>query len=183
MQRQLVYRDKIEMRFLVMLIFAILLGPSLIAESYSVAIEKKNIDESAIEVGPSGAVGVSPPKLTKISQENGTRIFMQILVRDPHGNLVGYAEGYPAVMNLNAVISWIEPKSTKSFFIKDDKMYELMKFINPVTYVQSTFLSSYYVKYTVNGTSTLALNLLIDAIPMSPGDTAFIYWTIMRPVG
>ncbi len=45
---------------------------------------------------------------------NGTIVFMQSIIRNSEGQLVGYMEGYPQVFYLDVLIDWFEASAEKS---------------------------------------------------------------------
>lgn len=112
--------------------------------------------------------------------KNPPQIFMQIQLRDADGHLVGYIEGYPQIFYLDRVIDWVEPLAHKSTILKDGERHEVMQYAGSLDWFEAQTMGGYFLKLPINGKTTTALYFHHDSFHILPGDTAHVFWTVIR---
>lgn len=145
------------MRVLITVLFSVVFTGLLIGSSYADTVKEKNNDD--------------------------VEIFMQIVLRNSDGTLIGYIEDAPQqIFYVDQVIDWVEPKANKSIIIKDGKKFEMLKFNDKLNWSETKTMGGYYLNVPINGKMVNGMYFNFDSFYILPGDTAQIFWTIFRPV-
>ena len=146
-----------DMKILIILLFFVLFAGLLTEYSYAETNKEKNNDN--------------------------VKIFIQIVLRNSDGTLVGYIEGIPQeIYNIDQVIDWMEPQANKSIIIKDGKKFEMLQFKDKFSYSKTKTFGGYFLKVPLNGRNVNGMYFSFDSFYILPGDTAQIFWTVFRPV-
>ena len=125
-------------------------------------------------------IGNSYGQTTEAQKTKGsTEVFIQIQLRNSDGTLVGYVEGNPQIFYLDQVINWVEPRSHKSTIVKDGEIFELMQFEDKLSWSEAQSMGAYFL-ILPEGT---ALYFHHDSFLVLPGDTAQVFWTVIRSSG
>jgi len=116
---------------------------------------------------------------------NGTIVFMQSIIRNSEGQLVGYMEGYPQVFYLDALIDWLEPRAEKSIVTINGKTYEMLHSKDGSNWSVFRSYGAYYLTLPIgdDGVKKTVIYFHQDSFIVLPGDTLQIYYTILRPIG
>lgn len=105
----------------ILLFFVVLLAANSIENSHSEIAEKTGSTSETDLTTTTGTLGaISPTGDTNEQKtQRNTEVFIQILLRNSDGQLVGYIEGYPQIFYFDQVIDWVEPRAHKSTIIKE----------------------------------------------------------------
>ncbi len=106
--------------------------------------------------------------------------FMQMLVHDSNGQLVGYTEGQPQILYRNNLIKWVELKSQKTIIKQGEKSFELMQYQEKILLDKAQTSGAYFFKQPIDGDMKTFLYFHHDSFHLFPGDTATILWTVTR---
>ncbi len=145
----------IGMKISIMLLFSVVFAGLLIGCSYAQTNEEKNNDD--------------------------VEIFMQIVLRNSDGILVGYIEGTPQIFHIDQIIDWVEPKANKSTIIKDGKKFEMLQFGNKFSWSETPTMGAYFLKIPINGKTVNGMYFHFDSFHISSDDTVQVFWTVFRP--
>jgi hypothetical protein len=146
-----------DMKILIILLFFVLFAGLLTEYSYAETNKEKNNDN--------------------------VKIFIQIVLRNSDGTLVGYIEGIPQeIYNIDQVIDWMEPQANKSIIIKDGKKFEMLQFKDKFSYSKTKTIGGYRLDIPINDKTVHGLYFFYDSIYVSPDDTAQIFWTAIIPL-
>ena len=170
------------MKTLSILLFFVLFSPTVIENSYSEITEKTgstSVTSLANTTGTLEAINSMADTNEQKIQTN-TEIFIQILLRDSGGHLVGYIEGYPQIFYLDQVINWVEPQAHKSTIIKEGERHEIMQFEDKLSWSEAQTMGAYFLRLSIDDTMRTALYFHHDSFHVQPGDTAQIFWTVIR---
>jgi len=123
-------------------------------------------------------------KETSNNTEAATKsvFFMQMLVHDSNGQLVGYTEGYPQILYRNNLIKWVELKSQKTIIKQGEKSFELMQYQDKVLVNKIQTSGAYFFKQPIDGNMKTFLWFHHSSFHLLPGDTATLLWTVTRSV-
>ena len=148
------------MKILIMLLFFVLFAGLLTEYSYAEINKEKNKDD--IEV------------------------FMQTVLRNSDGILVGYTEGTPHVYYPDQLIDWVESRANKSTIIKDGKKFEMLQVETKFRWYETDpkngfAMGASFLNLPINGQTANILYFNHDSFNTSPGDTAQVFWTMFRP--
>jgi len=126
--------------------------------------------------------GTSPTaQISEQKNQSDTKVFIQILLRDSEGHLIGYSEGYPQIFYLDEVISWVEPRAQKSTIIKEGESREILQFEDGLSWSYAQTMGAYFLKLPAGGTAdATALYYYHDSFHVQPGDRGQVFWTIIR---
>ena len=161
------------------MLFCIVLSPIFVKDAYGVDTGAKSSLGSSIEAGADNIVNY---KITGAKRaESSVYLFLQIEIRNSHGDLIGYIEGKPGVFNLDELMKWLEPQAQKRTIIKGVQHYELTQYTHIVTYSRFDSMSAYFLNEEINGAPVTIMFLDHDSVLMSPGDKAVVFWTVIRP--
>lgn len=166
----------------ILLFFVALFSTSVIENSYSQITEKTGSTSETSLTPTTGTLGAINPTVDTNEQktQSNTEIFIQILLRDSDGHLVGYIEGYPQIFYLDQVINWVEPQAHKSTIIKDGERREMMQYEDKLSWSEAQTMGAYYLNVSIGGTMTTGLYFHHDSFHVQPGDTAQVFWTVIR---
>lgn len=157
-----------------------LFGPILFQNSSS---QISGASDQTGSTGPSGAIGQGDFEVTGVQKTQSITVFMQIKFYNSAGQLVGYTEGEPQIFNLDKVISWVEPISHKSTIIKGKQSLELAQLSDSIGWSDAETMGAYFLDQPVNGKMTNVLYFSHDSIYASAGDTAEVFWTVIKSSG
>jgi len=143
-----------------MLIFVMFLSIIFVGNSYGQTKESSNNTEAATK----------------------SVVFMQILVHDSNGQLVGYSEGQPQIFYLDYLIKQIEPLSNKTIIKQGEKSFELMQYQEKILLDKAQTSGAYFFIYPIDGDMKTLLYFHHDSFHLLPGDTATILYTVTRSV-
>ena len=112
-------------------------------------------------------------------------VLLQIVLRDSNGSLVAYIETDQFIsispLELNRFLD-NQTQTRKEFFIKDDKKYESHiwevkneKYNKQHTYAATNLLDTYQNEFVE------LFRMRHDSFQVQPGDTAKLFWTVIRP--
>jgi hypothetical protein len=118
---------------------------------------------------------------SKEEKNSDVEIFMQIVLRNSNGNLIGYAEGTPQIFYPQEVLEWVEQRAEKSTNVKDSKKTTMLQFNDYVSWTKSESMGAYFVKLPVNDDIVTVLYFHFDSFHVVEGDTAQIFWTVLMP--
>ena len=163
---------------LILLFFFTLLSPIIAQHAYSESTGAKGPLGSSVEAGAAGLVGYTVTGAKR--SESSVYVFLQVEIRNSHGDLIGYIEGKPAIFNVDELIKWLEPQSQKRTIIKGGESYELMQYIHILSYSKFDSMSAYFLSEKIDGTTVYLMFFDHDSILMSPGDKAQVFWTLIR---
>ena len=123
-------------------------------------------------------------KETSNNTEAATKsvIFIQMLVHDSNGQLVGYSEGQPQIFYRNDLIKWVESHSQKTIIKQGEKSFELMQYQDKVLVNKIQTSGAYFFRQPIDGDMKTFLYFHFDSFHLFPGDTATILWTVTRSV-
>ena len=123
-------------------------------------------------------------KETSNNTEAATKsvFFMQMLVHDSNGQLVGYTEGQPQIFYLDYLIKQIEPLTHKTIIKQGEKSFELMQYQEKIFLDKTQTSGAYFFKQPIDGDMKTFLYFHHDSFHLLPGDTATILWTVTRSV-
>ena len=116
-------------------------------------------------------------------EDNGIYTLVQIEIRDPNQNLVGYIEtdriAYQSLEEFFGILDDMStnPENTKIMSI-DNKKYQVITGVGDETYSSDTILSMSGI--TNNGKGLLAANY--DGFTLKAGDQVITTWTMIRLV-
>jgi len=128
-------------------------------------------------------IGSSYAETTKEKNNDNVEIFMQIVLRNLDGTLIGYIEDTPQqIFHIDQVIDWVEPKANKSMIIKDGKKFEMLQFKDKISWFETKTFGGYYLKVLINGKMVNGMYFNFDSFHILPGDTVQVIWTIFRLV-
>ena len=131
-------------------------------------------------------IGNSYADTEKTKNNSDVEIFMQTVVRNLDGTMVGYTEGTPQIFHIDKVIDWMEQRASKSTIIKDGKKFEMLQVVTifnwPKNDPENGFaMGAYTLDLPINGQTVNILYFHHDSFNTLPGDTAQIFWTVFRP--
>jgi len=109
-------------------------------------------------------------------------VFIQMLVHDSNGQLVGYTEGQPQIFYLDYLIKQIEPLTHKTIIKQGEKSFELMQYQEKILLDKAQTSGAYFFRYPIDGDMKTLLYFHHDSFHLLPGDTATILWTVTRSV-
>ena len=109
-------------------------------------------------------------------------VFIQMLVHDSNGQLVGYSEGRPQIFYLDDLIKWVEPRSHKTIIKQGEKSFELMQYQDKVSVNKIQTSGAYFFRQPIDGDMKTFLYFHHDSFHLLPGDTATLLWTVTRSV-
>jgi len=123
-------------------------------------------------------------KETSNNTEAATKpvIFIQMLVHDSNGQLVGYTEGQPQIFYVDDLIKWVEPRSHKTIIKQGEKSFELMQYQDKVLVNKIRTTGAYFFRQPIDGDMKTFLYFHHDSFHLFPGDTATLLWTVTRSV-
>ena len=123
-------------------------------------------------------------KETSNNTEAATKsvVFIQMLVHDSNGQLVGYTEGQPQILYRNNLIKWVELKSQKTIIKQGEKSFELMQYQDKVSVNKIQTSGAYFFRQPIDGDMKTFVYFHFDSFHLFPGDTTTILWTITRLV-
>ena len=128
-------------------------------------------------------IGSSYAETTKEKNNDNVEIFIQIILRNSDGVLIGYVEDTPQqIFHIDQVMDWLEPKANKSIIIKDGKKLEMLQFTNKFSWSETKTFGGYYLKIPINGKMVNGMYFNFDSFYILPNDTSQVVWTIFRPV-
>lgn len=162
-----------------LLIFFTVLSLIVAENAYGESTGAKGPLGSSIEAEGGGLLGY--PVTGAKRSESSVYVFLQMEIRNSHGDLIGYVEGKPGIFNLDQLIEWLEPLSRKSSVIRGGESYELMQYIHTLHYSKFDSLSAYFININISGTQVFVMFFDNDSITMSPGDRVDVFWTLIRP--
>ena len=110
---------------------------------------------------------------------------VQLQLRNSNGNLVAYIESEQIIgihfWGLNNFLDK-QNQTSKEFFIKDDKKYEIQQWEKTVEFVsQKTDYSIYRFLDIYQNELVNLLSMRHDSFQTQPGDTLRVFWTVIRP--
>ena len=143
-----------------MLIFVMFLSIIFVGNSYGQTEETSNNTEAATK----------------------SIVFIQMLVHDSNGQLVGYTEGQPQIFYLDNLIKWIEPQSQKTIIKQGEKTFELIQYQHKILLDKTQTSGAYFIRQPIDGVMKTFLYFHHDSFYLLPGDTATLLWTITRSV-
>jgi len=143
-----------------MLIFVMFLSIILVGNSYGQTKETSNNAEAATK----------------------SVVFIQMLVHDSNGQLVGYSEGQPQIFYRNDLIKWVESHSQKTIIKQGEKSFVLMQYQEKIFLDKAQTSGAYFFKQPIDGEIKTFLYFHHDSFHLLPGDTATILWTVTRSV-
>lgn len=161
---------------IILLIFVVGLVPILAQSSFgqtSGASETKSL----VTTGATSAAAFRP---TTVETHSTIEVFMQVVIRNANGQLVAYVEGPPDILDLASTLQWLEPQAKKSTIIKDRSAHELWQFTQQFNFTLSDAPSAYFLQVPRDGGSVLVFWFNHDSIPVIPGDTFRVFWTIIE---
>lgn len=127
--------------------------------------------------------GCSYAQTNEEKNNDNVEIFIQIVLHNSDGVLIGYVEDTPQqIFHINQVIDWVEPKANKSIIIKDGKKLEMLQFKNKFSWSETKTFGGYYLKIPINGKMVNGMYFSFDSFYILPGDTVQVVWTIFRSV-
>ena len=165
-----------------MLVFFLLLGSTLVGISYG---QTRYGTDDSIVTGAISEQGSIDSKATGAQNaESQPEVLLQLQLRDPMGHLLAYIEGTriagirPALLN-----QYLDTIPDKQIIMKEGKMYELIQFqrFEP-TVIRSHSMAMFLLVAPIDDKNQNLLWINHDAFQVEPGDTAKVYWTIIRPV-
>ena len=109
-------------------------------------------------------------------------VFIQMLVHDSNGQLVGYTEGEPQIFYRDDLIKWVESQSHKTIIKQGEKSFELMQYQDQVSVNKIQTSGAYFFRQPIDGDMKTFLYFHHDSFHLFPGDTATLLWTITRSV-
>ncbi len=109
-------------------------------------------------------------------------VFIQMLVHDSNGQLVGYTEGQPQIFYVDKLIKSIEPKSQKTIIKQGEKTFELIQNQHKILLDKTQTSGGYFLRQPIDGDMTTVLYFHHDSFHLLPGDTATILWTVTRSI-
>ena len=123
-------------------------------------------------------------KETSNNTEAATKsvFFIQMLVHDSNGQLVGYTEGQPQIFYLDYLIKQIEPLTHKTIIKQGEKSFELMQYQDKVSVKKIQNSGAYFFRQPIDGDMKTFLYFHHDSFHLFPGDTTTILWTVTRSV-
>ncbi len=123
-------------------------------------------------------------KETSNNTEAATKsvVFIQMLVHDSNGQLVGYTEGQPQIFYRDDLIKWAEPRFHKTIIKQGEKSLELMQHQEKIFLDKAQTSGAYFFKQPIDGEIKTLLYFHHDSFHLLPGDTATILWTVTRLV-
>ena len=122
-------------------------------------------------------------EINKEKNNNNVELFMQIVLRNSDGTLMGYVEDTPQqIFHIDQVVDWVESRANKSTIIKDGEKFEMLQFEEKFSYSKTKTFGGYFLKVPVNGRNVNGMYFSFDSFYILPGDTAQIFWTVFRPV-
>jgi len=110
---------------------------------------------------------------------------VQLQLRNSNGNLVAYIESEQIIgihfWGLNNFLDK-QNQTSKEFFIKDDKKYEIQQWEKTVEFVsKKTDYSIYRFLDIYQNELVNLLSMRHDSFQTQPGDTLRVFWTVIRP--
>ena len=164
---------------LILLIFFTVLSPLIAENAYSENTGAKGPLGSSVEAEGGGLIGY--PVTGAKRSDSSVYVFIQMKIRNSHGDLIGYIEGKPSIFNHDELINWLEPRSQKSTIIRGGERYEIMQDVHIISYSKFDSLSAYFLREQIGGTTNYVMFFDHDSILMSPGDEVQVFWTVIRP--
>jgi hypothetical protein len=120
---------------------------------------------------------------SKEKNNDNVELFMQIVLRNSDGTLVGYIEDTPQqIFHIDQVVDWVESRANKSIIIKNGEKFEMLQFVDIISYSETKTFGGYFLKVPVNGKTVNGMYFSFDSFYILPGDTAQIFWTIFRSI-
>ena len=156
------------MRKSIVLVFFLLLGSTLVGISYGQT--RYAADDSKL----TGAKNA----------ESLPEVLLQLQLRDPNGHLLVYIEG-TRIVNIKPVLlnQYLDTIPGKQIIMKEGKMYELIQFQRPEpTVIRSHSMAMFVLVAPIDDKNQNVMTINHDAYQVEPGDTAKVYWTIIRDV-
>ena len=123
---------------------------------------------------------IVPDKNTELPE-----VLLQLELRDSNGSFISYTEAEQIIgissLELNRFLD-NQNQTRKEFFIKDDKKYESHiwevkneKYNKQHTYAATNLLDTYQNEFVE------LFRMRHDSFQVQPGDTAKLFWTVIRP--
>jgi len=109
-------------------------------------------------------------------------VFIQMLVHDSNGQLVGYSEGQPQIFYRDDLIKWVESQSHKTIIKQEEKSFELMQYQEKILLDKTQTSGAYFFKQPIDGNVKTLLYFHHDSFHLLAGDTATILWTVTRSI-
>ena len=126
-----------------------------------------------------GATNTANFRPTQVETQSTIEVFMQVEIRNANGQLIAYLEGPPDILDLASTLEWLEPQAKKSTIIKDGSAHDLWQFTQQFTFTLPDAPSAYFIQVPRDGDSNVIFWFNHDSIPVKPGDTFRVYWTII----
>ena len=161
---------------IILFIFILGLGPISAQNSFGETTGALGI-EGSVATGATIAAAIRP---TAAQTHTTIEVFMQVEVRNANGQLVAYVEGPPDILDLVTTLDWVEPMAKKSTIIKDGAVRELEQFTQQFNFSNFDAPSAYYLTLPKGDTISTVFWYNHDSIPVIPGDTFRVFWTIIR---
>jgi hypothetical protein len=114
-------------------------------------------------------------------QPKGVELFLQIQIRDSSGVLIAYIEGKPRIFDLDRFEQWLESQSVKYTFVKNGKIYEVLRTSYESSFSETNTKGGYFVKLPINGGQIdYVMHMDHGSYHVKPGDTITAYLTLIR---
>jgi hypothetical protein len=115
----------------------------------------------------------------------GIAIYMQAVIHDSQGNLVGYVESAKVtitdITQLNELIDANAGTFSKEIIMINGQKFEMIKASPTIVHNSSTIVSENLISVNEGKRSQILAIANHDGYPVVPGDRVTSYWTILRP--
>ena len=110
-------------------------------------------------------------------------VLLQLQIRNSEGELVSYIEANKIVaINPSLLDEFLENQTYKKIIVKDEKAFEVIQWQGKTETFDKRYVYSLFILWvTVGNEYESAIEVLHNSYQSEPGDTATVYWTVIRP--
>lgn len=121
--------------------------------------------------------GALAPQNEKLS------VLLQLQIRNSEGKLVSYVEGTKIITIQPELLNEFLDKKPNKIIIEDAKKYELIQWKGQTERFDKVHAMTIFNLWVQkDGTWISPLGVIHNSYQVEPGDTATVYWTIIRSV-
>ena len=130
-----------------------------------------------------GLIGISYLQNTIAQQNEKLQVLLQLQIRNSEGHLVSYVEGTKIIdIQQNLLNEYLDEKPNKKIIVKEGKIYELIQWHAKTEKFDKVHANAIFQLWVKKDGEWLAPLIIVhNGYQVEPGDTATVYWTIMRP--
>lgn len=129
-------------------------------------------------------VGISYVQFTGAQQDQRLpEVLLQLQLRNSDGQLFAYIEGTKIVKPRPLLLNkYLDDKPNKKIITKEGKAFELIQWQGRTDRFNKVHsMALFQLKVPIDDEYRNALLINHEAYQIQPGDTATVYWTIIRP--